>query len=265
MIATWMLYAAVLGVALSVVTLVAEYGLRLYGRSTRWLWATSLVTVLVVPVLAWTLTPVPAAPAAFSPDFQVQPIAVGELIPVPVAAPTPAAVPLRQRLVALEARFDGALPWLWLAGSVLAGLALALSYLRLRGQRSRWAESEVDGVPVLVSETAGPAVVGLRRSRIVVPSWVLEEPEARRRMILAHEAEHIAAGDARLVTGALAALVLAPWNPAAWWQVRRLRLAAELDCDARVLRRGADLRGYAGLLLDVGMRFGDGAAVAAFA
>ena len=63
MIANWMLYAVVLGLAVSVVAAAAEYALRLYGRSTRWLWATSLITVLVVPVLAWSLTPIPAAPA----------------------------------------------------------------------------------------------------------------------------------------------------------------------------------------------------------
>jgi hypothetical protein len=63
MIASWMLYAVVLGLAVSAVAAAAEYALRLYGRSTRWLWATSLVTLLVVPMLAWSLAPVPAAPA----------------------------------------------------------------------------------------------------------------------------------------------------------------------------------------------------------
>src|SRR5207302_1896332 len=42
--------------------------------------------------------------------------------------------------------------------------------------------------------------------------------------------------------------------PALWWQVRRLRLAVEMDCDARVLARGGDTPEYAELLLRVGQR-----------
>jgi hypothetical protein len=38
---------------------------------------------------------------------------------------------------------------------------------------------------------------------------------------------------------------------AAWWLNRRLRLAVELDCDARVLARGHDPRAYGTLLVDV--------------
>ena len=30
-------------------------------------------------------------------------------------------------------------------------------------------------------------------------------------------------------------LILAPWNVALWWQLRRLRLAVEMDCDRRVV------------------------------
>jgi hypothetical protein len=45
-----------------------------------------------------------------------------------------------------------------------------------------------------------------------------------------------------------------PWNPAAWWQLRRLRLAMEVDCDSRVLARRADVRAYGTLLLEVGRR-----------
>jgi hypothetical protein len=40
-----------------------------------------------------------------------------------------------------------------------------------------------------------------------------------------------------------------PWNPALWWQHRRLRLAVETDCDARVLAAGASPRAYGLALL----------------
>ena len=61
--------------------------------------------------------------------------------------------------------------------------------------------------------------------------------------------------------------MLTPWNPALWWQLRRLRLAVEADCDARVLRRRADVRAYGSVLLEVGRRASRGrlAAAAAFA
>jgi hypothetical protein len=36
-----------------------------------------------------------------------------------------------------------------------------------------------------------------------------------------------------------------------WWSLSRLRLAIELDCDARVLRRGVQPRPYGSLLIDI--------------
>src|SRR5439155_821474 len=57
-----------------------------------------------------------------------------------------------------------------------------------------------------------------------------------------------------LLVAATAALLLAPWNPVVWWQVRRLRLAVEMDCDARVLARAGDAPAYGELLLRVGQR-----------
>jgi hypothetical protein len=50
------------------------------------------------------------------------------------------------------------------------------------------------------------------------------------------------------------AVVAAPWNPALWWQLRRLRLAIEVDCDRRVLNHGVSLDRYGALLLEVGRR-----------
>src|SRR5260370_41000251 len=41
-----------------------------------------------------------------------------------------------------------------------------------------------------------------------------------------------------------------PGSLALWWQLMRLRVAVEMDCDARVLRH-ADARSYGALLLEV--------------
>jgi hypothetical protein len=48
---------------------------------------------------------------------------------------------------------------------------------------------------------------------------------------------------------ALCLVVLMPWHPVLWWSWRRLRLALEVDCDARVLRREASPKQYGHLLL----------------
>jgi beta-lactamase regulating signal transducer with metallopeptidase domain len=123
----------------------------------------------------------------------------------------------------------------------------------------------VDGVPVLVSPDTGPAVVGLIRSHIVLPEWACEADPEVRALMLEHEGEHLRAGDPRLLAGALLVVALMPWNPAVWWQLRRLRLAVEIDCDARVLRRRGDVRAYGALLLEMGRRAGASRlAVAAF-
>jgi hypothetical protein len=51
--------------------------------------------------------------------------------------------------------------------------------------------------------------------------------------------------------------VALPWNLPLWWQLRRLRHAIELDCDARVLRRGAEPDLYGEVLLEVTRRSSD--------
>jgi hypothetical protein len=107
---------------------------------------------------------------------------------------------------------------------------------------------------VLVSPDTGPAVVGLLRGQIVLPEWSLQGGAAERRLVLDHELEHIRAGDVRLLALGLLLAVLVPWNLALWWQLRRLRLAVEVDCDARVLRRSADVAAYGAVLLEVGRR-----------
>jgi hypothetical protein len=87
------------------------------------------------------------------------------------------------------------------------------------------------------------------RPALLVPRWVLGLDARRRRLLLSHEAEHARAGDTTLLWLSALCLALMPWNGAVWWMRRRLQLALELDCDARVLARGSDVRAYAELLL----------------
>lgn len=118
----------------------------------------------------------------------------------------------------------------------------------------------------MISEERGPAVVGFRRSVVVMPKWIPELEDRLLRLVFLHEREHQRAGDHRLFAAAVTALVLMPWNLFVWWQVSRLRLAIEFDCDHRVLRRGESPRDYADALITVGSRVsGSLLAAAAFA
>lgn len=253
MIWTWLVYAGAVSLALGAAAWLVEYGLRLYGRPGRWAWAGALAGSVVVPLAALLLPS--RVPAGLAPALAVGPVLQAGVAERVVGGWWPGVLP----------RLDAALGWLWLASSAAAALYLTVSYARLRVRRRGWREAVVERHAVLVSPRTGPAVVGIRRGRIVLPEWVLAADEPTRRLVLAHEAEHVAAGDARLLAAALGALVLTPWSPGAWWQVRRLRQATELDCDARVLARHADLRRYARLLLEVGARGGEESLVAAFA
>jgi TonB family protein len=143
----------------------------------------------------------------------------------------------------------------WAGLSIGVALSWLAAWGMLQWRRRTWRERKVGGVRVLVSSDTGPAVVGWIRGRIVLPEWVVRDADPSvRRMILQHETEHLVAGDPRMLAFALAAVALVPWSPAAWWQLRRLRLAMEVDCDARVLARRADVRAYGELLLEVGRR-----------
>ena len=138
----------------------------------------------------------------------------------------------------------------WLAASAIFALWLVATQRRL-GRRLRICASRiVDGERVLVSSDFGPAVVGVVRPQIVLPEWALATRETDRRIIVAHETEHRQAHDPLLAAVALIVAVALPWNAVLWWQLRRLRLAIEIDCDRRVVsRHGHDPHAYGMLLL----------------
>ncbi len=85
----------------------------------------------------------------------------------------------------------------------------------------------------------------------VVPRWVLALPGVQRRYVLRHEEEHRRSHDSLLLFVASLGLILTPWNLALWWQLRRLRLAVEMDCDNRVVSALGDANAYGELLFKV--------------
>jgi beta-lactamase regulating signal transducer with metallopeptidase domain len=209
------------------------------GRPTRWLWLGALVVTVGMSMAAF---------------FTAVGVAT-RLIPNRAEAAwlgDPAALFIRfyDSLGYLDAYLS---PMLWVSSGVVIAI-FAIAILRLARRRRRWLATSLEGHPVLVSETEGPAIVGFVKSEIVVPRWALDESHRVRSLILAHELEHQRSGDHVLSAVALALTAAQPWNPAVWWIAQRLRLAIEVDCDSRVLRRGSDPRTYGLLLLEAGSR-----------
>ena len=155
--------------------------------------------------------------------------------------------------------YDTAINRLWLTVSavlLLWGMTNVWRVLRVvrlsRRERGDARGPEIlDGVPVVVTDSMGPATVGLWHSRVLVPRWVLALPGTQRQYVIRHEEEHRRAHDARLLFVASLPLILMPWNLAMWWQLRRLCLAVEMDCDNRVVSGLGDAPAYGELLLKV--------------
>jgi beta-lactamase regulating signal transducer with metallopeptidase domain len=150
-------------------------------------------------------------------------------------------------------RADAVAAALWVASSAVLLLAVVGGLLRLARKARAWVPARVSDALVLLSDDFGPAVLGVRAPRVVLPRWTLRMEPERLRLVVLHEEEHRRAGDVAVLLAGLTAVVLAPWNAALWWQLRRLRSAVELDCDARVLRRGAPATIYGRLLLEIGI------------
>ena len=144
---------------------------------------------------------------------------------------------------------------LWAAASLVFAALLLVAHRRTTLALRRCRAGTIGGRAAFVSQDFGPAVVGLLRHHIVVPAWTLVLNEAEQELVVAHELEHARSGDPLLALAGVCAVVAMPWNVALWWQLSRLRLAIELDCDARVIaRQHHDALVYTRLLLSVGER-----------
>jgi beta-lactamase regulating signal transducer with metallopeptidase domain len=144
----------------------------------------------------------------------------------------------------------------WIIGSVVLLLwgiweIWRVSRIVRNAKSHAHARVTLDGISVLVTESCGPATVGAWRSNVLIPRWVTALPETLRRYIVCHEEQHRRAHDVTMLFVASIPLILAPWNVALWWQLRRLSLAVELDCDNRVVGALGNPAAYGELLLKV--------------
>jgi TonB family protein len=263
MIGQAMLYTVGVGVPIVLAAMTGAGYLRRHGRTERWVWTLGLVLAFGVP-----LAMVSREPAAV--EAEGPPVAT-DVLPAPVAGSSEAGALVDPGLPlvgepASSIDLDPLLLTLWLLASALLALRWGVSCFRLAALSRRWRPATIDGDEVLETDGMGPAVAGVFRPRILVPSWVRSMPARERQLVLLHEREHVRAGDHLLVGLCRLARVVAPWNPVVWLITSRLGRALELDCDRRVLRRQPDVRAYGATLLTISERTsGRPLAAAAFA
>ncbi len=277
MMSSWMMYLFVVGSLLGAAAWWLDRLCRLSHKPTRWVWAGALLFTVVLAGVArgaagrenatgggldaravsGTDGAIPSArPAGWT-------IATLRHVRSSIAAALGPArhwlvAPL-QRVLAFARRNAPAAAERWLAAAwaVSSGAVLLLFivvYGTYRRTRCRWPTARVQGMRVRLAPRAGPAVMGLVHPEIVLPEWLLQRTEEEQRLALAHETEHVRARDPLLLAAGCVAAALFPWHPVVWWMCARLRLAVELDCDARVLQGGVAARRYGTVLVELASR-----------
>jgi len=162
------------------------------------------------------------------------------------------------QLDSAAAASGGALLWtsLLVPAYVLVALLLCALWLRTRARIERALGEPLVGAPsnppVLSSEGFGPAVVGLFRPRIAVPSALAAElPSGALDWIVRHERAHVRRGD-HIVLAAVqfTTVLLWPLLPV-WFAAARVRALIELACDETTLEGAApsERRSYQETLL----------------
>ena len=239
MMLSWMTFTLVVGALLVVATLALDHIAVARRWPTRFVWAGAIIATLTWPLVS-ALRMLRPAPAS-------------EIVPFGVTLP---AFRVGGSAEGFSGSFASILVIAWLITSTLLFAKLIADILTLHRLRREWPVHDIDGRSVRLTADVGPAVVGLRSMELVLPDWILSFEESLRALVLRHEEEHRAARDQHLLIAARVAIALMPWNPALWFAARRLRLAIELDCDARVLHAHPSPQRYGMLLLTIAQRRG---------
>lgn len=246
----WMLYVIAVSVLLGCAAWAAERGARLTRSTTRWYWLAAILASLLVPtVIASVSVQLPNVVGTATAE-KILVLRNATTIPL-----TPLAWLVNGDASKADAHsLDSLLKNAWLLVSVGMLLVLVVNALQLYRRKRIWQRAQLHGADVFVAPDVGPAVVGFLQPTIVVPAWLLQSAPHTQASVMAHERAHLDANDPQLFTIALCLLVFMPWNLPLWWQLRRLRHAIEVDCDARVLSGGTDAADYGETLIAVGER-----------
>jgi TonB family protein len=275
----WMVYAVAVGLLLSAAAWLVDRGFARIGLPSRWIWLAAMALTVGLPFGAIPRAtpdeslgdgaPIVGDVLPGAPDLRDEDRARGRSLfawgrtaldwgeHAFASASATMNGALSSGVAALTAlapngpRFGAWLATLWALGSaVLAGI-MCWGPARLRRRALGWPRLRALGRDVRVSPDFGPAAIGIARPEIVLPRWSLALPAPDLSLVLDHEEAHVRARDPMVMAGGVAALVLVPWNPSLWWQIRRLRNAVEVDCDRRVLRKQAGPALYGRILVEI--------------
>jgi len=249
---SWMLYSIVVSLLMGLAALALERSAQIRQRPARWLWGMCMVASLAIlfipPKVSVQIPETTHADRATSSEILAPPQTTAIetsrfTLPIIGTDQTP-----------LSNGVSTLLDWTWRMASMALALVILASGAHLAWRRRRWDRGHMAGTAVYISEDSGPAVVGFLRPHIVVPRWLTKLSPDEQELVIAHERSHLGAYDTQLLTIAVCLLACMPWNLMLWWQLRRLRLAIEIDCDARVLGLGYPVARYSETLIAVGER-----------
>lgn len=259
----WFLRSLIASGLVGFAALGLDFGFRALGRPRRRIWSIAMaasIGLALVSAISPRAIPDPGilrwiSSAGINSRPEISTVSDGS----DASAPSPSGVSVlildqlgrEPGLAGLRQATDTFLPFLWALLSLGLLGSFGGAWIRAAHARRGWIATELDGVPVLLSDHWGPAVIGVRKPAIVIPRGVANAPASEWRLILAHEKQHIAAGDSRRLVWAALMVATMPINPVLWWMRHRLHEAVETDCDARVVTAGADLRHYTEVLLNV--------------
>ena len=204
--------------------------------------------IAAVALLRWPARSMFGAAAAYRLWGLPLVMALASLVPAPVAGPIAAVVLGATSALPTIASLGRGSVWPAVVGGAWALGALAYAAL-LVARQVRFASALRSGSRVSVGATAvvraartdiGPAVVG---GAIIVPiDFEVRFTPVEQAAILAHEAQHLARGDA-FANAALSLIQCLCWfNPLVHLAARWIRTDQELACDAAVIAGRPDIR-----------------------
>jgi beta-lactamase regulating signal transducer with metallopeptidase domain len=112
-------------------------------------------------------------------------------------------------------------------------------------------------IPILpFDDVPQPAVLGLFRPKLLLPTAATDLTDEQLRMVMLHELAHVRRWDIAANWLLVVLRALHWWNPVYWLAAARFQSLREQSCDAFALRRieGQPVRGYSELLLTLAQR-----------
>jgi len=239
---SWMIYSVVLTLVFGMAAALWERAAIIGRWPARWSWAGAGLLSIAVPIVhaLW-----PEANAR-----QIVEIAA-ERMPDAAAWDSRLVTALSNTPSALGTTLSAEqwLGWAWLLASAIVAMYFGFEYLAIRREYAKSHPAVIAGHTVAITQNLGPAVIGWVHPTIVMPQWIDQLTAEQRDLVVTHEYQHLRARDIQLIGLGVLVLIVLPWNAALWWLFLRLRLAIELDCDARVLRTSKDAVQYGKVLL----------------